>query len=281
LAAARAEAVCLQWAQEEDMHPSKLTRRSQRTPGFLKCVHRRHFRFERLEDRSLLAVFTVNTLLDTVDANPGDGVALDAAGTTSLRAAVMETNALAGNDTIMLPAGTYMLTLVGDNEDDGRTGDIDVTGGSVTILGDGATETIIDAHGVADRVLHVGANANASITGAAFRGGDVVASIDSRGEGGGIYNAGTLSLTSSAVSGNSAQVRGAGIYNAPGSAATLSETMITDNHNGNSVANGSGIANSGAMTILNCVVFENSGASRGAGIYNELSGTLTIAGSTI
>ena len=34
--------------------------------------------------------FMVNTTKDTVDANPGDGVAEDASGNTSLRAAIME-----------------------------------------------------------------------------------------------------------------------------------------------------------------------------------------------
>jgi CSLREA domain-containing protein len=40
------------------------------------------------------ATFTVNTTTDTVDANPGDGTAIDADGHCSLRAAVMEANAL-------------------------------------------------------------------------------------------------------------------------------------------------------------------------------------------
>ena len=35
------------------------------------------------------ATFTVNTTNDTVDANPGDGIAADANGRTTLRAAVM------------------------------------------------------------------------------------------------------------------------------------------------------------------------------------------------
>jgi hypothetical protein len=39
--------------------------------------------FEPLEDRALLATFAVNSLLDTVDTNPGDGVAQDASGLTT------------------------------------------------------------------------------------------------------------------------------------------------------------------------------------------------------
>src|SRR5204863_9800730 len=82
---------------------------------------------ETLEGRTLLSTFTVNTVLDTVDVNPGDGLARDASGRTSLRAAVMEANALAGADSINLPAGTYALTLPGAEENGGRTGDPDGT----------------------------------------------------------------------------------------------------------------------------------------------------------
>ena len=37
-----------------------------------------------------MATFGVNTVADTVDVNPGDGVAEDADANTSLRAAIME-----------------------------------------------------------------------------------------------------------------------------------------------------------------------------------------------
>ena len=90
-------------------------------------VRHRPFRVEPLEQRRLLAVFTVNSALDSVDANVGDGLAQDAAGNTTLRAAVMETNATADADTINLPAGTYNLTLAGFGENAAATGDLDVT----------------------------------------------------------------------------------------------------------------------------------------------------------
>ncbi|MGA7238599.1 MAG: CSLREA domain-containing protein [Bryobacteraceae bacterium] len=91
--------------------------------------------------------FTVNTTTDTVDKNPGDGVCADVNNQCSLRAAIMEANALAGTDTIMIPAGTYTLT-IGRNcpnnvcAYDARTGTLDVID-SVNITGAGQNTTII------------------------------------------------------------------------------------------------------------------------------------------
>ncbi len=63
---------------------------------------------EAFEPRRMLSAFVVNSMADSHDANPGDGFALDANGDTTLRAAIEETNALPGADTIQLPAGRFM-----------------------------------------------------------------------------------------------------------------------------------------------------------------------------
>lgn len=83
------------------------------------------------------ATFTVDI---TADAVPGDGICATAAGACSLRAAVQEANALAGPDTIDLPAGTYVLTLAGPAEDASASGD-DVHD-TLTITGAGAATTM-------------------------------------------------------------------------------------------------------------------------------------------
>jgi hypothetical protein len=81
---------------------------------------------ERLEARTLLTSFTVDSYFDTVDADPGDGFALDAVGQTSLRAAIMQANANPGADTISLKAGIYSFSIEGTDEDAAATGDLDV-----------------------------------------------------------------------------------------------------------------------------------------------------------
>src|SRR5438552_3748928 len=105
----------------------------------------------RLENRVLPAVFVVNSLVDGVDAHPGDGVALTADGHTTLRAAVMEANALPGPDTVILPAGTYVLSIAdvsaAGDPDTAATGDLDLLG-TITLQGPGAGVTRIQGQGL-------------------------------------------------------------------------------------------------------------------------------------
>jgi CSLREA domain-containing protein len=91
------------------------------------------------------ATFTVNRTLDAVDARPGDGVCETAPGNRicTLRAAIQESNARPGADTINLPAGTYTLTLqVAGHEDLAVNGDLDITD-ALSVVGAGASGTII------------------------------------------------------------------------------------------------------------------------------------------
>lgn len=104
------------------------------SPGRRRAPGSRRIAMEPLEDRRLLAVFNVNSFLDTVDVNVGDGVAADASGNTTLRAAIMEANATSNADTISMPAGTYHLTRSGFGEEWAATGDLDVTE-DLTIVG--------------------------------------------------------------------------------------------------------------------------------------------------
>ena len=98
------------------------------------------------------AVFAVDSTVDAVDASSRDGFCATALGLCTLRAAVMEANALPGADTIDLPAGTYELSIPGANEDAAATGDLDLLE-SVTLSGAGAADTIVDAG--LDRVFDV------------------------------------------------------------------------------------------------------------------------------
>lgn len=115
--------------------------------------------------------FTVNTTADTVDANPGDGICADAQGLCSLRAAVMEANAITGNDTIMVPAGTFTLQIPNNGLYNASGGHLDINDG-LTIVGAGQNSTIIQAgttstNGI-DKVFSIAAPALSGALGPSF-----------------------------------------------------------------------------------------------------------------
>ncbi len=87
------------------------------------------------------ATFVVNTTDDANDAAPGDGICQTINLNCTLRAAITEANALAGDDIITLPAGTYTQTLAGV-EDANASGDLDILS-NITINGAGSATTII------------------------------------------------------------------------------------------------------------------------------------------
>jgi hypothetical protein len=99
------------------------------------------------------ATFAVDPTIDSVDMLPGDGTCADAEGHCSLRAAVMETNALAGADAIELPAGVFVLDIAGADEDAAASGDLDIVE-DLAVTGASADETVIDAAAL-DRVLDI------------------------------------------------------------------------------------------------------------------------------
>lgn len=132
--------------------------------------------------------FNVNTTADTPDASPGNGVCSDPGGNCSLRAAIMEANALAGTDSVILPNGTYLLTRAGIGENACSTGDLDITS-NVIIRGTTSRLTIIDADST-DRVFHVLAGATLTLLRLEVHRGYLVGD-----HGGGLFNLGTCNAT--------------------------------------------------------------------------------------
>jgi hypothetical protein len=148
-----------------------------------------------LGSAALAAVFPVVSTEDATDAAPGDGACAAASAACTLRAAVMEANALAGADEIHLPAGTYPLTIEGRNEDAAATGDLDVTD-DLAIAGAGPTETVIGGTTCflfCDRIFDVAPAGSLALAGVTVSGG--FAAIDSGSVGGGLRNRGTTSIS--------------------------------------------------------------------------------------
>jgi hypothetical protein len=227
------------------------------------------------------AVFTVNTPSDgsfgAFDANPGDGVCETAPGNgiCALRAAIQETNALAGDDTIILPPNIYQLSI---NLMDSSL----IVSGNLTITGAGASTTIIRG-GIESQLLVIRSGFALNLSGVTIIGAGIAGSgisnsgiltltdsTVSGGSTGGIGNSGTLTLINSTVSGN-------GNLGGIGNGGTL--TLINSTVSGNSSARGGGIRNSGTLTLINSTISGNSALDQGGGIYN--SGTANLFNATI
>ena len=146
------------------------------------------------------ATFTVNSTADAPDVDLGDGICADAAGMCTLRAAIMQANALGGNNVIDLrqisdPGNPIVLTIPGADETvegsagtgfevvsthDASKGDLNITS-SMDIIGAGSGKTIIEwspaaqeAPGEGDRVFHIEAvssNITVSISGVTIENG--------------------------------------------------------------------------------------------------------------
>jgi CSLREA domain-containing protein len=174
------------------------------------------------------ATFTVNTTADSLDAAPGDGFCADAGGFCSLRAAIGEANALAGADTITLPAGTYTTTIATTNEDANANGDLDVTQ-DLTITGAGAGATIVQANALAntatDRVFH---NPTAGVTLVLESMTVQNGRLTGGGRGGGISNNGIMTLNAVTVQNNVGSQVGGGVYNS-GTLLNVNNSTVTTN----------------------------------------------------
>jgi hypothetical protein len=144
---------------------------------------------------------------------------------------------------------------------------------SMTISGPGADKLAISGNNAVE-VLYVTGGANVAISGVTIENGSALS-------GGGIMVfASTLTLTDSAVSGNSAAAyNGGAIFNFDQATLVLNRSTVSGNSAG---GNGGGIANyqDSALTIINSTVAANSAGSMGGAIVNDNS-ALTLVNSTV
>jgi CSLREA domain-containing protein len=182
-------------------------------------------------------------------------------------------------DTIELPAGTYTLTLGGPDENGNAGGDLDIRR-NLIINGAGQDTTIIDGGGV-DRVLQVFTGFVVTLNDLTIRGGHAPDGANGRNvtdpgqdgrdgsggvDGGGIYNAGALTLNRVTIKENQAGDGGDGGDGADGGTST--EDNGADGGEGGSGGSGGrggrggGIYNKGTLVLNDCLV---SGNRAGAG----------------
>jgi hypothetical protein len=211
----------------------------------------------------------VNTTSDVV--NSGDAF-------NSLREAIICANTTPGADTITVPAGTYTLSISGQ-EDAAATGDLDITD-NLTLNGAGSASTIING-GALDRVFHVTGAYTVAISGVTITGGTAAdfggGILNGFTPFSGILNGGTLTVTDSIISGNTSNFEGGGIYTI-GGALTVTNSTI----GGNNAYKAGGIFNwLSTVTVTNSTISGNTSieAPQAGGIFSY--GWLTVTNSTI
>ena len=227
------------------------------------------------------ADFTVagvaDSLVDAPDGNPGDGQCQSADGVCTLRAAIQEANAMAGQQVIALGNGVYQNTEA--------HGNLPLISGDLIILGSGADQTIIDAAGQG-RGLAVGSGVSlrvedVTITGASGQGvlvsvdGDLTmrrsrltGNHDASSFGGGIQASGNLDLRDVTLDGNSSVNDGGGIFAFNDANTTLVNVTVVGNRGGGVTLTG------GSHSMTNVTITGNDG---GAG-WVAAGGALNVFG---
>jgi predicted outer membrane repeat protein len=215
--------------------------------------------------------FTVNNNGDTNDANQGDGICADASGNCTLRAAIQESNATPGTDSInfslttpatiqlnsaLTPAELVISQAVNINGSGARLltvrGNVNTANGIFNITNAvGAGTVNISGITIAD------SSARGLTNDAALNLTDVII----KGNTFGIYNIKDITLNRVLIHNNS----NSGVYIGASATAAISNTTITNNNSPNF---GGGIQSlSGNVTLNNVTISHNTATTSGGGFY--------------
>ena len=249
----------------QDFHRTSTTWLDRRTGrgSTARSTHRsrrRRLALEPLESRALLSLttWTVNSLGDT---GAGSGTSGD------LRYVITQADKTPGNNSINFSV-TGKITL------NSALPDLSNTTGVMDIDGPGASRlTMAPVAGsyFYYSVFTVNTGVTATLTGLAISGGLT-------GQGGGITNEGTTTVTNCSIDNNVGYNNGGGVFN-DGMMTIINSTIDNNSSNGNA----GGIANAGTMTLIDSSISGNSvtGISSALGGGIESTGTLTITGCII
>ena len=239
-----------------DISYSRLVVRARHLQGLAICLNRYLFRCLRFNLFCAIAALSLtasDTPAATITVTNGND-----SGRGSLRQAIISASS---GDTINFAPCLTAVTLT--------SGEL-VIGKNLTITGPGAERLTVQrsTHAPGFRIFRITTSTvTVSISGLTISNGGAVNAFTAV-DGGGIRNAGVLTLTDCTISGNQA--------------------LGTQHFGGN----GGGVLNEGTMTITRCTISNNSAQYRtgsssdqatnsGGGILNDSGGSLTITNSTI
>ena len=140
------------------------------------------------------------------------------------------------------------------------TAPMTVTAGGPLVINGGGAVTVSGGNSV--RIFYVNYSADLTLESLFLTSG-------SADYGGGVYNAGNLTVSNSTLSDNSAYTSGGGIFN------VQRATIMSSTLSGNSALSGGGIYNDFVLSISSSTLSGNSASQNGGGIYNDGSAWLT------
>ncbi|MBL8951222.1 MAG: CSLREA domain-containing protein [Myxococcaceae bacterium] len=247
------------------------------------------------------ATLTVTTPTDELNSD-GDCSLREAVQAANTDAAVDACPAGSGDDRIVLPAGTYTLSVIG-KDDTNVGGDLDVSS-NLTLAAAGSGTVTLDGN-LTDRVLHV-ISGTVAVEHLTFVRGALATHPSGEGErGGAIFNQGTLSVRGCTFTGNRAgrgldgvAGRAGGDGGAIASSGTLAVTDSTFRLNGGgtgghstdvfgttpggSGGSGGALFSSGTLTVTRSTFTENAGGAGGAAPFFDgpggLGGAIAVEG---
>jgi CSLREA domain-containing protein len=235
----------------------------------------------------------VNNTADLPDPDASHPVCATASTQCTLRAAVQDANFAGAPSTITVPAGTYVLTRPG-YDDNALVGDLDIAH-DLTIVGAGAGQTIVDGNGAVtgDRVFQVLSTAqNVSMSGLTVRNGMSLSSTVGAIGGGGLYieSTGYVTLTNLVVE-NSAGATGGAVYanfNPYGGSLALDKVTLRGNVATTAGGNGGGAyahlpSSYSRLIVQDSQVYSNSADVYGGAFYvdGDAGASWTILGSEL
>ncbi len=180
----------------------------------------------------------------------------------SLREAVIDADQTLAVDTIVLPAGVYLIDLAG-NDGSENTGDLDIST-DMEIVG---APSIIDGQELG-RIMDIRSDANVTLRDLTLRGANTSLATNGALNGGALQiDGGSLTLDTVTFDNNSTQALGGAIYAFGDAVVDIDDCLFVDNSAG---SNGAAINASTGITVRNSVFQGNSAGSGGAAY---LSGT--------
>lgn len=210
--------------------------------------------------------FTVDSTLDRVDANVGDRICADNLGRCTLRAAIMEVNAINGPYRIAVPAGTYPLTLTG------RNGSYLEVKRNVRIQGAGKLQTIVDAQ-TAYPVMHVTGGSDVQIQSLTLTRGN-----SSGGGGLRVENNANVTLTHVRLDDNFATTGGGGL--SVDEKASVTGNYVEFTNNRSTGAFGGAVWNLGFLRLNESLMAGNE-SNRAGALHNNPTGILNLYNVTV